>query len=138
MFAKFRKSIVCSASLAALLLATAVSASPVAASQEQRPAGKWCGRLSSFTSSYYSTVERIWKPILYVWKGQGAGNPTAVSVWYNGNSVPNSDDAVRTSSPQVDPSNGWVGYFIAKRFYFAPSNWAWDDDWRWEVRGCIP
>lgn len=91
----------------------------------------WCGRLSSYTTWYSG------KPILYVWKGKGRGNPYAVSVWYNNRSVPNSGNGVQTSSgPQVDLRNGWVGYFIAKRFYL--TNWQWDDDWRWEVRGCLP
>ncbi len=44
----------------------------------------WCGRLSSYTTRYSG------KPILYVWKGKGRGNPYAVSVWYNNRSVPNS------------------------------------------------
>ena len=97
----------------------------------------WCGRLSSYTTWYYSTVERAWKPILYVWKGKGKGNPYAVSVYYNDRYVSNGPDGVQTySGPQVDPGNGWVGYFIAKRFYLF--NPGWDDDWRWEVRGCIP
>lgn len=115
--------VVISLTLAALAIATPVQA-------------KWCGRLSSYTTSYYSNVEHIWKPILYVWKGTGSANPTAVSVWYNAEYVPNSDYGIQTSSPQVDNRNGWVGYFIAKRWYLF--HWQWDDDWRWEVRGCIP
>ena len=96
----------------------------------------WCGRLSSYTTWYYSNVEHYWKPILYVWKGVGKANPKYVSVWYNSESVPNADYGIQTSSPQVDDRNGWVGYFIAKRWYSL--HWQWDDDWRWEVRGCVP
>jgi hypothetical protein len=92
--------------------------------------------LSTYTAAYYSKVERIYKPALFVWKGKGRGNPYAVSVWYNGKSVPNSDSAIVTTSPQIDDGNGWVGYFLAKRWYFF--NPGWDDDWRWEVRGCLP
>jgi hypothetical protein len=97
----------------------------------------WCGRLSSYTTWYYSSVEKIWKPILYVWKGKGKGNPYAVSVYFDGKTVPNDGSGVQTfTGPQVDPGDGWVGYFIAKRFYLTHPKW--DDDWRWEVRGCIP
>lgn len=95
-----------------------------------------CGKLGSYTTWYYSGVERIWKPILYVWKGTGKPNPVYVSVLYSGEYVPNANNGIITSSPQVDDGSGWVGYFIAKRWYL--THWNWDDDGRWEVRACIP
>jgi hypothetical protein len=128
----------------AFLFFTGLAANPVMASNatstDRSVANTaWCGRLSSYATWYYSNVERIWKPILYVWRGQGRGNPYAVSVYFNNQYVSNSGDGVQTwSGPQVDTGNGWVGYFIAKRFYMWPTNWQWDDDWRWGVRGCLP
>lgn len=90
----------------------------------------WCGRLPSYTTWYNR------KPILFVWKGKGSQNPTYVSVWFNNYSVPNADNGVITSSPQVDLNDGWVGYYISTRWYL--THHLWDDDWMWEVRGCIP
>ena len=121
------------------VMSGAASADRWSTPQPAPSSAAWCGRLSSYTTSYWSTVERIWKPILYVWKGQGRGNPYAMSVWYNGllgGYVPNADDGIRMSSPQVDNGSGWVGYFIAKRWYLIHPSW--DDDWRWEVRACLP
>jgi hypothetical protein len=118
------------------LLVTMYTVKPVMASrtltaENTTLAATWCGKLSSYTTWYGS------KPALFVWKGQNRGNPYAVSVYYNGSSVPNSASGVQTySGPQIDLGNGWVGYYIAKRFYLYHSNW--NDDWRWEVRGCLP
>ena len=90
----------------------------------------YCGPLGEYTS-WYGT-----KPVLWVWKnGGGKPNPTNVKVKFNGNSVSNSDSGVLVASPQVDNGNGWVGYFIAKRWYLI--NWQWDDDSRWNVSGCV-
>ena len=100
-----------------------------------------CGQRSTYTQWYWAGYP---KPTLFVWKG-GAGkpNPTNVIVQYNNRtaanpnwiSVPNAEYGIQTGSPQVDLKNGYVGYFIAKRWYSL--NWGWDDDWRWFVSGCI-
>lgn len=120
--------------LATLILVLALGLTgTVEASQTQSYSdAKWCGRLSSYTTWYNG------KPILFVWKGNGRGNPTAVSVYYDGKTVPNSGNGVQTySGPQADSQNGWVGYYISTRYRtFIARNW--DDDWRWEVRGCLP
>lgn len=116
-----------------MLFSSIAHAYPV---QAAPTASAWCGKMSSYTTSYWSDVEKIWKPILYVWKGNGKGNPYAVSMYFDGKYVPDADNAIRVGSPQVDNNDGWVGYFIAKRWYLTHPKW--DDDARWEVRGCIP
>jgi hypothetical protein len=128
--------------LLGVLFVAALMPVPVMANTGSSPnttvaSSQWCGRLSSYTTWYYSGVEHMWKPILYVWKGQGRGNPYWVNVAFNNQIVPDRDDAVKTTpGPQVDLNNGWVGYFIARRFYYF--NWQWDDDWRWRVNACLP
>lgn len=106
-------------------------------SGDNRPVAAWCGKLGSYTAIFWNGWEP--KPTLFVWKnGKGKPNPYNLTVKYNGKVVPNSDDGVKTSSgPQQDLGNGWVGYHIAKRFYI-PTGMQWDDDWRWEVYGCLP
>jgi hypothetical protein len=114
-----------------LLLSSITPASPVQAAKSDVPsAAVWCGKLSSYTTWWKS------KPILYVWKGKGRGNPYAVSVYFDGKYVANADNGIRVDSPQVDNNNGWVGYFLSTRWYLTHSKW--DDDRRWEVRACLP
>lgn len=120
-----------------VLLSGFVQTAPVqAAPAHVVPTTAWCGRLSSFTTWYWSKVENKWKPILYVWKGQGRGNPYSVRVYYDNNFVPDADDGIRVGSPQVDNNNGWVGYFLSTRWTWFHRNW--DDDWRWKVLACLP
>lgn len=113
-----------------LLAPISAFAGPVQEVPEKAPTAAWCGALGEYTTWYGI------KPVLYVWKGKGNGNPYNVKVYYNNALVPNADHGVIVTSPQVDRGDGWVGYFIAKRF--VSTNWQWDDDWRWDVRGCIP
>lgn len=106
---------------------------------------QWCGSLSSYTTWWYYSDERRWKPILYVWKGRGRGNPYSMSIYFTNSAgtvvpVPNNGSGVQTwSGPQVDPGNGWVGYYISTGWRTVnPLNGSWDDDWRWRVFGCLP
>jgi len=93
-------------------------------------AAGWCQAFASYTDWYNG------KRALFVYRGRGNPNPYAVSVYYNGESVPNAGNGVQTySGPQVDLKNGWVGYYVSTRWAWSHPNW--NDDWRWEVRGCI-
>jgi hypothetical protein len=92
----------------------------------------YCGKLSSYTTWYMADYP---KPILYVWKGIGSSNPSYVIVMYDNQAVSNTDDGIRTDSPQVDNNDGWVGYFLAKRWYLF--HLGWDDDSRWFVSGYV-
>lgn len=126
--------------LLAMLFSSVAYASPV---QAAPPASAWCGRLSSYTSWYYATTvidgktTNEWKRTLYVWTGKG--EPYAVSVYFDNNLVGNDQKGVQTyTGPQVPAKDGWYGYFISKTWAADPRHWNWDDDRRWEVRGCIP
>jgi hypothetical protein len=121
-----------------LLFSNIIFVTPAKAAQsDSSSAGIWCGNLSLYTSWTWSNVEKIYKPALFVWKGgAGRSNPIYVSVYYDGNYVPNSDDAIRVGSPQIDNNNGWVGYYLAKRWY--PFHLGWGDGRRWQVRACLP
>jgi hypothetical protein len=115
-----------------MLVAILLIAMTPAKSQAAPNATNFCGSLGEYTSWYNQ------KPTLWVWKnGKGKSNPSNVNVKYNGRSVPNSASGVSVSSPQVDNNDGWVGYYIAKRWYLSPENRDWDNDKLWDVTGCV-
>ncbi|MCW5851673.1 MAG: hypothetical protein KIT87_16490 [Anaerolineae bacterium] len=100
------------------------------------PSAAWCGSLGEYTAWYWPNWYQP-KPALFVWKnGAGKPNPTNLTVKFNGQTVANADDGIRTGSPQIDLRNGWVGYYLSTRWYLGHPQW--DDDWRWNVTGCLP
>lgn len=107
---------------------------------------RWCGSLGEYTSwhntgSWFDPL----KQTLFVWKGgKDKLSPTDLTVKFTRSdrkvvTVPNSQKGVQTySGPQVDLKNGWVGYFISKTWVLENAKLTWDDDWRWDVTGCLP
>lgn len=120
--------------LLTIVAGTAASLAPSRA-QAAPLSSSYCGQLGEYTAWHYTAGE--WKRVLWVWNnGHSTPYPDAVIVYYNGQLVENGQKGVQTySGPQVDQGNGWVGYFISKTWVLMHSGW--DDDWRWDVRGCV-
>lgn len=138
------------ASAVVLMTSLSLRGGDAVSASSEHPAGlnAWCGSLGEYSAWYHTGSWRDpFDPVkmtLFVWKGKDRPDPRNLTVKFKRSdntvvTVPNGQKGVQTwSGPQVDLKNGWVGYFISKTWVLNNAKLTWDDDWRWDVTGCLP